>query len=71
MLSRIGISRLTGVLLIAFIPALILSTFVIDSVDTYERDFREAFAGIADDPAQLRIGVAFTMAASLLSLVLA
>ena len=71
MLSRIGISRVTGLLLIALIPALILSTSVIDSLDTYERDFREAFEGIADDPVQIRIGVAFTIAASLLSVALA
>lgn len=69
MLSKIGIGRVTGVLLIAFIPAFLLSTLVINSVDTYEREFREVFEDIAHDPTQLRVGVAFTMAASLLSVV--
>ena len=71
MLSNIGINRITGVLLIAFIPAIILSTFTIDSVDTYDREFHEAFQEIADGPTHFRIGLASTMVVGLLSLVLA
>ena len=47
-------------LLIAFIPALVLSILVLDSVDTYDTEFREAFEGIADDPAQPCLGMAIT-----------
>ena len=67
MLSNISISRVTGVLLIAFIPAIILSIFVVNAVDTYDTEFREVFKGIADSPTQLRIGLAATMVASVLS----
>ena len=67
MLSNIGINRITGVLLIAFIPAIILSTFTIDSVDTYDREFHEAFQEIADGPTHFRIGLASTMVVGLLA----
>ena len=71
MLSNIGINRIAGVLLIALIPAIILSIFVVNAVDTYDTEFRAVFEEIADGPTQLRIGVGATMVASFLSLALA
>ena len=71
MLSNIGVNRVTGVLLIVFIPVIIFSITVVDAVDTYDTEFREVFNKIADSPTQLRIGLASTMAASMLSVLLA
>ena len=41
MLSRIGINRVAGLALMAFIPAIILFSAAIDSIDTYEKEFSD------------------------------
>ena len=59
-----------GLHLITFIPAIILFSAALDSVDTYEKEFTDVFQEIADSPTQFRIGLASTMVASFLSVLL-
>ena len=71
MLSYRALERITGILLIALIPAFILSTFAVSEVDTYEKTFRVALKEIADDRATLMMGTGFLLVASLMCVALA
>ena len=71
MLSYRALERITGILLIALIPAFILSTFAVSEVDTYEKSFRLAFTEIADDRTALMMGTGFLLVASLVWVALA
>ena len=70
MLSKTAIHRITGVLLLAFLAAIIVAASTSAGIDTYEEDFHESIQEVVDNNGRFWTSTAFLGLSSVLAVAL-